>query len=102
MIVHDDPQQPPGLGDAVGHLDIGAAGFGRAGGVIVDEDDCACAKVQRPADHLTRVDRGFIDRAFALNFVGNQAVAGIEKQHTDPLDGQVRHVDGQVIDQRLP
>ena len=38
MIVDGHPQQPPGLGDALGDLDVGAARLGRAGGMVVNQD----------------------------------------------------------------
>ena len=36
VIVDDNAQQPASLGNPRGDRDIGAAGFGRAGGVIVN------------------------------------------------------------------
>jgi hypothetical protein len=38
VIVHGHAQQPPGLGDALGDLDVGAAGLRIAAGVVVDQD----------------------------------------------------------------
>ncbi len=102
MVVDSDAQQATGFGDAVGDLDIGAAGLGGAGGVVVDEDHRCRAKVQRAADHFARVDRGLVDRAFAHHVVEDQHVAGIEIEHAHAFDRQVRHVDGEIVDQRLP
>ncbi len=36
VIVDDNAQQASGLGNPAGDRDVGAAGFGRAGGVVVD------------------------------------------------------------------
>ena len=58
MIVDIYAQQPPGFGDAVGDLDVGARGLGAAGGVVVDDDQRHGADVERPADDLARVDGG--------------------------------------------
>ena len=38
MVMHFNAQQSPGLGDALGHLDVGAAGFGRSRRMVVDKD----------------------------------------------------------------
>jgi hypothetical protein len=46
VIVDGHAQQPPGLGDALGDLDVGAAGLRVAAGVVVDEDQRARADVQ--------------------------------------------------------
>ena len=37
MVVDGDAEQAPGLGDARRDVDVGAAGFGRAGGMVVDQ-----------------------------------------------------------------
>ncbi len=102
VIVDGDAHVPSGLGDALGDLDVGAARLGRAGGVVVDKDHRGCPDVHRPADHLARVDRSLVDRAVADVVIVDQPVPGVEIEHPHPLDGEVGHVGGEVVDQRLP
>ena len=47
VIVDDHAQQPPGFGDALGDLDIGAARLGRSGGVVVDQDQPAGTQIEQ-------------------------------------------------------
>ena len=102
MVVDGHAHVPPGLGDALGDLDVGAARLGIARGVVVDEDHRGGADVHRPADHFARMDRGLVDRAVAHVMILDQPVLGVEVEHPYALYRQVRHVGGEVIDQRLP
>ena len=78
VIVDHHPQQPPRLGNALGDLDVGTARLGRAGGMIMDQDQRAGAQVERLADHFARVDRGFVDTAVADMVIEDQAVLDVE------------------------
>ena len=102
MVMHHDPHMPPGLGNAVGDGHIGLAGLRVAGRVVVDEDQPRRAQIQPLVDHLARVDRRLIDAAVGQMLIADQAVFGVEVQHPHPLHRQMRHIDGKVIDQRLP
>lgn len=77
MIVDHHAEQPAGLGDALGDLDVGAARLGRAAGVIVNQDQRARSQVERLADHLARMDRGLVDAAVADVVIENQVVLDI-------------------------
>lgn len=102
VIVDGHSHMPPCLGDTLCDLDIGAARLGAARGVVVDEDHRSGTQIQCPADNLARVDRGFIDGTVPDMVVLDQPVSGVEVKHTHALDGEMRHIDGEVIDQRLP
>jgi hypothetical protein len=79
-----------------------SARLGVAARVVVDEDQRGGADVERFPDHFARVDRGFVDRAFLRLVIEDQAVAGVEVEHPHALDRQVRHVDREIVEQRLP
>ena len=48
-------------------------------GVIMDKDDRRSAEFERAAHDLPGIDRGMIDRADALNLVGDQMILLVEK-----------------------
>ena len=102
VVVHGNPQQPPGFGDALGDLDVGAARLRASARVVVDQNQRGGAEVEAASDHFARVDRGFVDGALARHVVADQSVSAVEVEHADALDRQVRHVDGEVVEQRLP
>ena len=64
-----DAQRLAGIPDPRGHLDVGLAGRRIAGGVVVDEDQRRGVQLERPLDHLARVDRHVIDGAARLFLV---------------------------------
>ena len=82
-------------------LDVALARHRIAGRVIVGEDQSGGADLERAAHDLARIDRGFVDRAFAHHLVAEQAVLRVEEQHPQPLGRQVRHVGEQIVEQRL-
>ena len=43
------------------------------------------AQLQRPLDDLARIDRGVIDRAAILHFIGDQMVLAVQEQHPEFL-----------------
>ncbi len=53
--------------------------------MIVHQDDGGRRKLQRPLDHLARIDRRMVDGADLLQFVGDQLVALVEEQHAELL-----------------
>ena len=67
--------------------------------MVVHDDQRGRPQIERAADHLARVDRGLVDAAIGQMFVAQQAVFGIEKQDPHPLDREMRHVDGQIVEQ---
>jgi len=102
VIVDNDAHQAAGFGDLGGDLDVGAAGLGGAGGVVVDEDHGGGADFQRFLYDFAGVDRAFVERALADQMIEDQHVLGVQIEHADAFDVEVRHIDVQVIEQRLP
>ena len=51
--------------------------------MIVDKDDRRGRKLQRSFHHFARIDRGVIDRAGLLHFIGDQRILLVEKQDAD-------------------
>ncbi len=82
-----------GFGDAIGDVDVGAAGFGIAAGVVVNQDQRCRPDVEGLADDLARVDRRLIDRTFAGEVIEHEAVLRIEEQHPHPLVAEMRHIE---------
>ena len=74
MVVERDAQQAARFGNTVGDGNVGAAGLGGAGRVVVDHDHGRCAKVERPFHHFARMDCRFVERAFGEDFIGDQPV----------------------------
>ena len=72
--------------DAPCHFDIGERRCRIARRMIVDEHDGACRKLERPLDHLARIDRGVIDSSLLLHLIGNELVLAIEKQDPELRD----------------
>jgi hypothetical protein len=57
---------------------------------------------ERLGDDLARVDRAFVQRPVAHDLVEQQSVLGVEIEHAHPFVVEVRHIDGEIVDQRLP
>ncbi len=70
--------------------------------MIMHQDDRRGAQVQPAADDLAGVYGCLVDGAFARQMIAYQAVAAVEVEHAHALQRQVRHVDCQVIEQRMP
>lgn len=102
VVVDGDAEEAAGFDDFLGDLDVGAAGLGGAGGVVVDQHQRGGADVHRLVDHGARVDAGFVDGPFGNDIVEDQAVLGVEIEHAHAFVRQVRHVDVEIVDQRLP
>ena len=54
-------------------------------GMVVHQDDGGSGEFERALDHLARIDRRVIDGADLLDFVGDELVALVEKQHAELL-----------------
>ena len=80
MVVDADTERLGGGDDVFSQADISLAGGGIAGRMIVHEDDCAGAQIQRPPHNLTRIGSGVIDGATMLNFIAHQLVFVVEEQ----------------------
>jgi len=77
-------------------------GWGEPDGWLWTRISAVAPRSRPPADHFARVDPGLVDRAVADVVVVDQHVLGVQVEHPDPLDGEMGHVDRQVVDQRLP
>jgi hypothetical protein len=71
------------IDDHLRHVDIGARRRRVARGMVVDQDQRGCRKLQRALDHFTRIDRRVIDRAAPLHLVGDQRVAFVEEENAN-------------------
>ena len=63
MVVNGDPERPRGFGDFPGQLDIGLAGRGISGWMVMDEDQPASMQVDGAADNLAHIDGGLVGGA---------------------------------------
>jgi hypothetical protein len=102
MIVHADPQFSAGIGNVSGEGDIRPAGLRVARRMIVDEDDGCAPQINRTANDFADMDHGLINRSFGHHFVSDQHVFGIKMKNAHPLNGEMRHIDPQIIQQGLP
>ncbi len=75
VIVHGNAEQARHRDNLLRHLDVGARRRRVAGRMIVHQDDGGRRKLERPLDHLARIDRRMVDGADLLQFVGDQLVA---------------------------
>ena len=74
VIVDRYSERSPGLGDALGQLDVGAARLGIAAWVIVHQGDCGCPQIHRTANNLSGLDRRLIDQSFTGHFFANKHI----------------------------
>ena len=81
---------------------IGSGGRWIARRVVMREDQGGSAEFERALDHLARIDRGVVDGAALLHFVGDQPVFLVEEQYAELLDVLERHGRAAVIDQGRP
>ena len=100
MVVNADLEGAACLGDAFGRLDVAAARFGIAGGMIVHQDEAGGADLECAADDFARIDRGMVDRSVGYG-LSEQAVLRIEEEHPETLERRMRHVRAQIVDQLL-
>ena len=102
MVVHCDPQRLARAGDASGEVHVGAAWRGVAAGVVVDQQDRGCVKLDRAADHLAHMDRRFVDRPARDHFVADQPAPAVEMQHPGDFDRAEGVSEAQIIEQGRP
>ena len=57
---------------------------------------------KRPFDDLARIDGHVINGAFALFFVGDEDIFGIQKQNAELFSVAVGHDCVAIVDQRVP
>src|SRR5690606_39723943 len=77
VIVDYNSQMTPGLGDALGDLDVRAARLGISARMVVHQDQSSGAKIQTAPNNLARVDRRFVDRALAREVVVDQPISAV-------------------------
>ena len=88
--------------DLRGHVDVGLGGRGVARGVVVHQDQRRGVQLQRPLDHLARVDRDVVHGAPRLLLVGDQHVLAVEEQDAELLLLAVRHDGVAVVEELRP
>jgi hypothetical protein len=98
MIMHGNFQGVAHRDDLTGELDVVGRRLRIAGWMIVDKDDRRSAEFERAAHDLPGIDRGMIDRADALNLVGDQMILLVEKEHAKFLVVEEGHRGAAVID----
>ena len=102
MIMNIDPQQPTGISNALGDLNVASARLRTSAGMVVYQNECAGANVHRASDYLSRKDRRLVDRPIPEMVIVDQAVASIEVENPNSLDRKMSHVDRQIVEQGLP
>ena len=80
---------------------IGARRRGVARGMVVHENDCRCRQLQRALDDFAHVDGRVVDGAVALHFIGDEAVALVEKEDAELLAVLVALRGAQIIEHLL-
>ncbi len=68
--------------------------------MVVDQNNGGGGEFQSPFDHFARIDRRMIDRSLALDFIGDQRIALVEKKNAELLAGFVGHHRMAIIDHR--
>ena len=68
----------------------------------MDEDDRGRRELERPLDHLARIDRRVVDRADLLHLVGDQHVLLVEEEDAELLDRLEGHRGAAIVDHRRP
>ena len=102
VVVHGNAERLRHVDDRLRHLDVGVRRRWVARGVIVDEDDRGRRKLQRPLDHLARIDRRVVHGADLLQFVDDQLVALVEEQHAELLLVGERHRRAAIVEHARP
>ena len=80
VIVDRNAERPSHRDDRFRHLNVGGRRRRITRWVIVHEDYCGRGKLERAFDHFARIDRGVIDRAGLLYFIGDKQIALVEEQ----------------------
>src|SRR3954471_15492466 len=83
VVVDGDAELLACLDDPAGHVDIGHRRSRIAGRVVVHEHDGARGKLERPLDHLARIDGRVVDRALLLHLIGDELVLAVEEQDAE-------------------
>ena len=99
VIMNGNAKALCGVHDLSGHVDISTARGGIAGGVIVNQHNGGCRQVERALADLADINRGVVDGAFLLNFVGNDAVFLVEKDNSELFAGFMGHRGVKIIEQ---
>src|SRR5260221_14270263 len=85
VVVQRDAEESGGLGDLARRLDIGLRWGRVARWMIVRHDERRGAELDRPLDHLARIDRRVIDGAALLALVRDQCSLAIEEEEMEFL-----------------
>jgi hypothetical protein len=89
-----------GLADTAGHAEIGIAGGGITGGMVVDKDKAPGGVDEGGAEDIPGMGHSFIDGAVGDLLLADEAEAGIDEQDADGLVRQMSHASpGELIDE---
>ena len=102
VVMQHDAKHPGGILDLGGHVDIGLGRRGVARRMVVHQDQRRGIQLQRPLDHLARVDGHMVDRALGLFLVRDQHVLAIEEQDAELFGFAVAHRGMAIVQQRIP
>lgn len=78
VVVDIHAHQAGSFDDLLRHLNVGAAGLGAAGGMVVDQDHRCRAHVQPLLHHFAGIDRAFVERAVSDQMIEDQHVLGVQ------------------------
>ena len=53
--------------------------------MVVHQDDGGGGELERALDHLARIDRGVVDGAGLVPFIGDEVIALVEKEDAELL-----------------
>ena len=86
----------------VGHINIGFRRRGIAAGVVVYENERRGVQLKRAFDNLARINRCVIHRAGTHQFVGDNVVFLVEKQHMKFFSVFLGYFGAAIVDHLVP
>jgi hypothetical protein len=70
--------------------------------MVVHQDQRGGGQLERALDHLARIDRGMVDGADLLQFVGDELVELVERQHAELLLVGEGHGGAAIVEHARP
>jgi hypothetical protein len=99
VVVDRQVQGPGGLDQGPGQFLVGGRGSEMAAGVVVDQDKAGGLVFQRQFQDLAGIDHRLVDRAFLNDFLGDDLILAVQKDHPELLVGQAAHGGAAVVHQ---
>ena len=97
MVMHSYAKFFPCIRNVARHGDVLSAGRTIPARVVVDKNNCGCAKVHRAADDFAGVNGGLVDGTLARHLIADQHVFAVEIERAYALYRQMRHVRAEII-----